>query len=129
MATWSKTKEARVYPGENTMTSISGAGETGKLHVREWNQNIPYHHVVFCFSPSVMSDSFVTPWTVACQVPLSMGFPRQECWSGLPFPSPGDLPSPKITCTTPTWQVTSLSLSHMKCLPNTIIHRNKFKMD
>ena len=36
------------------------------------------------------------PWTVACQAPLSMGFPRQEYWSGLPFPSPGDLPKPKI---------------------------------
>ena len=37
---------------------------------------------------------FVTPWTVARQVPLSMGFSRQEYWSGLPFPSPGDLPNP-----------------------------------
>ena len=36
---------------------------------------------------------FATPWTVAYQAPLSMGFSRQECWSGLPFPSPGDLPS------------------------------------
>ena len=36
------------------------------------------------------------PWTVACQVPLSMEFPRQEYWSGLPFPSPGDLPNPGI---------------------------------
>ena len=36
----------------------------------------------------------VTPWTVACQAPLSMGFSRQEYWSGLPFPSPGDLPDP-----------------------------------
>ena len=36
-----------------------------------------------------MSNSFVTLWTVACQAPLSMGFPRQEDWSGLPFPSPG----------------------------------------
>ena len=35
---------------------------------------------------------FPTPWTVAHQAPLSMGFPRQECWSGLPFPPPGDLP-------------------------------------
>ena len=34
-----------------------------------------------------------TPWTVACQAPPSMGFPRQEYWSGLPFPSPGDLPT------------------------------------
>ena len=36
----------------------------------------------------------MTPWTIAQQVPLSMGFPRQEFWSGLPFPSPGDLPDP-----------------------------------
>ena len=35
-----------------------------------------------------MSNSFEILWTVACQVPLSMGFPRQEYWSGLPFPSP-----------------------------------------
>ena len=39
---------------------------------------------------------FVTPWTVAFQAPPSMGFSRQECWSGLPFPSPGDLPDPGI---------------------------------
>ena len=37
---------------------------------------------------------FATPWTVHCQAPLSMGFPSQECCSGLPFPSPGDLPGP-----------------------------------
>ena len=39
---------------------------------------------------------FVTLWTVARQAPLSMGFSRQEYWSGLPFPSPGDLPNPGI---------------------------------
>ena len=39
---------------------------------------------------------FATPWTVAYQVPLSMGFSRQRYWSGLPFPSPGDLPDPGI---------------------------------
>ena len=37
-----------------------------------------------------------TPWTVASQAPLSMEFSRQEYWSGLPFPSPGDLPNPEI---------------------------------
>ena len=41
-----------------------------------------------------MSDSFATSWTVAHLAPLSMGFPRQEYWSGFPFPSPGDLPLP-----------------------------------
>ena len=40
-----------------------------------------------------MSDSFETAWTAARQAPLCMGFPRQEYWSGLPFPSPGDLPN------------------------------------
>ena len=39
---------------------------------------------------------FVTSWTVAYQAPPSMGFSRQDCWSGLPFPSPGDLPDPGI---------------------------------
>ena len=39
---------------------------------------------------------FVTLWTVVCQAPLSMGFSRQEYWSGLPFLSPGDLPDPGI---------------------------------
>ena len=48
-----------------------------------------------------MSSSFETPWTVACQAPLSMGFPRQEYWSGLPFPSPGDVPDPGIKPTSP----------------------------
>ena len=37
---------------------------------------------------------FATPWTVARQAPLSLGFSRQESWNGLPFPSPGDLPDP-----------------------------------
>ena len=40
--------------------------------------------------------AFSTPWTVACQAPLFMGFSRQEYWSGLPFSSPGDLPDPGI---------------------------------
>ena len=47
-------------------------------------------------SRSVMSDSFVTLWTVAHQAPLSMEFPRQEYCSGLSFPSPGDIPHPGV---------------------------------
>ena len=43
-----------------------------------------------------MFDSFATLWAIACQAPLSMEFPRQEYWSGLPFPSPGDLPDQGI---------------------------------
>ena len=49
-------------------------------------------HSCWYLVTSVMSD-FVTPWTVARQAPLSMGFPRQESWSGLPFTSPGILPT------------------------------------
>ena len=51
---------------------------------------------------------FVTPWTVAYQAPPSMGFSRQECWSGLPFPSPGDLPNPGIEPRSPALQADTL---------------------
>ena len=49
----------------------------------------------------------MTPWTVAYQAPQSMGFSRQESWSGLPFPSPGDLPHPGIKPRSPTLQADS----------------------
>ena len=52
---------------------------------------------------------FSTPWTVAHQAPLSMGFSRQEYWSGLPFPSPGDLPDPGIEPRSPTLQADALT--------------------
>ena len=45
--------------------------------------------------------TFVSPWTVACQAPLSMGFPRQEYWNELPIPPPGDLLDPEIEPTSP----------------------------
>ena len=48
-----------------------------------------------------MFGSSVTPWTVACQAPMSMGFPRQEYWSKLLFPIPGDLPNPGIEPVSP----------------------------
>ena len=62
-----------------------------------------------------MSNSFATPWTVALQAPLSMGFSRQEYWSGLPFPPPGDLPGPGMepaSPMSPALQADSLPLSH-----------------
>ena len=52
--------------------------------------------------------TLVTPWTVAHQDPLSMGFSRQEYWSGLPFPSPGDLPNPGTEPGSPSLQSDSL---------------------
>ena len=50
---------------------------------------------------------FVTPWTVACQAPLFMGFFRQEYWSGMTFPSPGNLPDPGIKARSPASQADS----------------------
>ena len=52
--------------------------------------------------------TLVTPWTVACQTPLSIGFSRQEYYSGLPFPSPGDLSDPGIEPRSPALQADSL---------------------
>ena len=59
------------------------------------------------WSRSVVSDSVIL-WTVAYQAPPSMGFSRQEYWSGLPFPSPGDLPDPGIEPRSPALQADAL---------------------
>ena len=64
--------------------------------------------VCFCFLVAKSCPTLATPWTVARQAPLSMGVPRQEYWSGLPFPSPGDLPDPAIEPGSPALQANSL---------------------
>ena len=61
--------------------------------------------VLSCFSRVQL---FATPWTVACQAPLFDGISRQEYWSGLPCPLPGDLSDPGIKPTSPALQVDSL---------------------
>ena len=74
------------------------------------------------FSYEVVSDSSAIPQTVVCQAPLSMGFSRQEYWSGLPFPSPGDLPNPGTEPTSPALPggfsntEPSVKCSHFLCL-------------
>ena len=81
------------------------------VHFKSNSQNNTIHWVWIwrsrSVSCSVMSNS-ATPWTVAHQAPLSMEFSRQEDWSGLPFPSPGDLPNPGIKPRSPTLQADSL---------------------
>jgi len=62
---------------------------------------------------SVASNSFVTPWSVVHQTPLSRGFPKQEYWDELPFPSPGNLPKPGIEPVSPALQVDSLPLCRL----------------
>ena len=77
-------------------------------------QNLEYLTVDLEQSTNIKHQSlsrvwlFVTPWTVAHQVSLSMEFSRQECWGGLPFPSPGNLPSPGIEPKSPALQADSL---------------------
>ena len=55
-----------------------------------------------------LCPTLAIPWIVACQAPLSMGFSRQEYWSGLPFPSPEDLPDPGIKLRSPALQADDL---------------------
>ena len=82
-----------------------------KFNTKKWK-------FLFCFtsenesvSHSSVSDS-TTPWTVACQAPLSMQFSRQEYWSGLPFPSPSDLLDPGIKPRSPHCKQILYNLSH-----------------
>ena len=67
--------------------------------------------IAHCLSLSLVAKSclsLVTPWTVACQAPLSLVYSREEYWSGLPFPSPGDLPDVGIERGSPELQTNSL---------------------
>ena len=77
------------------------------------------------FSYEVMSDSFTTLWTVALQAPLSMGFPRQEYWSEVPFPSPGYLPDPAIKPVSPKFSDRLVSTEHLGS-PKAGIERHNF---
>ena len=78
------------------------------------------HHVNGCILSHVRL--FATPWPVACQAPLSMGFSRKQYWSGLLFPLPGDIPDPGIEFTSPALQAASLLLSHWGSpLPSSVI--------
>ena len=66
-------------------------------------------YLMLCYAKSLQSClTLATPWTVACLAPLSMEFSRQEYWSGLPFPSPEDLPDPGIEPRSPILQADSL---------------------
>ena len=71
---------------------ISGLSGKGQTRGRGWAD---YCYCCCCWVAQSWPTLF-TPWTVACQAPLCMGFPRQEYWSELPCPTPGDLPDPGI---------------------------------
>ena len=103
----------RFYPASYPVTFCCGLMYT----VRVWCLVSSVHWLYFlfplnasssvCVHRSVVPDS-ATPWTVVRQAPLSMGFFRQEYWSGLPCPPPGDLPNPGIEPRSPALQADSL---------------------
>ena len=105
-----------VWPGLLMVTAQSNI-----LTATSWdtlNQNHPINPFLNSWPTDIMKWSevksrshvrlFAGPWTVACQAPPSMGFSRQEYWSGLPFPSPGDLPDPGIEAGSPASQADAL---------------------
>ena len=69
-----------------------------KLNIKLYPNSSNYIH---CCLVTKLCPILHNPWTVICQAPLSMGFPRQEYWSGLPFPSPGYLSNPGIEPNSP----------------------------
>ena len=90
-----------------TLTSIHNYWKTRSFNYMDlWWQSDASERVKVKFLSHIRL--FVIPWTVACQFPLSMEFSRQEYWSGLPIPSPGDLPNPGIESNSPTLQADSL---------------------
>ena len=81
-----------------------------------------YLILLMLFSCSVVSDSFVTPWTVAHQAPLSMGFPRREYWRGLPFPSLGIFLTQELNlCLVHCRQILYHSATWEACISNMIM--------
>ena len=109
--TYTHLKTGRLYgstyePKRNMENSVSRETEAVSevFELEDWENFL-------CNAFSVLSRSscvqlFATPWMVAHQAPLLMGFSRQEYWSGLPFPTPGDLPNPVIKPMSPTlWGV------------------------
>ena len=101
------------YPLEKAMTTRSSilawkipwteaAGELQSMGSQRVRHDLVAKHALMSYTICIHAQSlsrlqlFATPWTIACQAPLSMGFSRQEYWSGLSFPSPGDHPDPGI---------------------------------
>ena len=109
-------RESEVTPSCLTLSklmdcSLPGSSVHGFSRPEYWSGILDYPGRINKWS-EVKSLShvwlFATPWTVAYQAPQSMEFFRQEYWSGLPFPSPGDLPDPGIEPRSPAWQADAL---------------------
>ena len=107
-------------------TVIHGVAKS-RTRLSDWSDLIwNYHNIVNMYRSLLHVQLFATPWTVACQTPLSMGFSRQEHWSGLPFPSPGDLPNAGIKQGSPALQVDSLPSETPENTDNIISERGNY---
>ena len=114
---WDKKKEEACFrPSTNISNGV-------RLFITECKL-IPTPWAIFTKEVKSLSRVrlFGTPWTVAYQAPLSMGFSRQEYWSGMPFPSPGDLPDPGIEPRSPSLEADALTseLCSSACTQNTL---------
>ena len=87
---------------------IEGRRRRGRQRMRWLDGITDSMDMCVCVKSLSRVQLFATPWTVARQAPLSMGFSRQEDWSGMLFPSPGDLPDPGIEPRSPALQADSL---------------------
>ena len=108
---WVAVSFSRGFPQPMDWTCISWSG---KRIIYQWTireaQSLPYKEVNQLFSAQLLQScpTLVTPWTVARQAPLSKGFFKQEYWSELPHPPPGNLPDPGTELPSPALQVVSL---------------------
>ena len=83
------TRKLLVLFSQRSQRSSSNLTHRRTPKIQEWLHSPPHTHIYMCYAQSLSHVwLFVTPWTIPCQSPLSMGFPRQENWSGLPFLSP-----------------------------------------
>ena len=108
---YSAVKKNEILPLATTWVDL-GIITPSEINQRKRNVVLYHLHVESKVKVRVKSLSrvwlFATPWTVAHQAPPSMGFSRQGYWSGLPFPSPGDLPNPGIKPRSPALQADAL---------------------
>ena len=111
---WAAISSSRGSPPPRDQTCISFFSCIASRFLTSQSLGKPRFSVVIYFIHGGLGlvtkscPTLVTPWTAACQDPLFMGFSSQEYWSGLPFPSPGDLPDPGIKPRSPALQADSL---------------------
>ena len=107
------TKEARIYNGAKTASSVSIPKLLGKLTAMCKRMKLEHLLRVCVLSHFNHVQLFSTPWTIALQAPLCVGFPRQEYWSGLLFPPPKDILTQGLNHSLLHWQKDSLLLYHL----------------